>query len=316
MGVAVFLGVFELLVLFLVPVVLLAVVVGVVLVATARSEATLTSEVACARRHAVTTSAVSALLMLGAPLLLVLCFGVTVVTGLAGLPFLTSARVLAVAPLVGVLAGLCALLVGELTWPRPTGTSRTALHQDRSLRTLLQGAWVRAAAATTVLTAAALVVGGLVADGSGQAIRHQRVDGAETAGPFPGWVYAGPQLTVLLLCGLVAALTLRAVLRRSAVVTADADTDGLLRRASVGRVCRALTAGALVTLGPDLFLGGAAAARAFDDGGWHTVAVALMATAPFLVLAGLVVLVLPVPRLPAVSAYPVPPAPSVPMGSA
>jgi hypothetical protein len=272
--------------------------------------------VAGARRHAVTTSAVSALLMLGAPLLLVLCFGVTVVTGLAGLPLLTSARVLAVAPLVGVLAGLCALLVGELTWPRPTGTSRTALLQDRSLRTLLQGAWVRAAAATTVLTAAALVVGGLVADGSGQAIRHQRVDGAETAGPFPGWVYAGPQLTVLLLCGLVAALTLRAVLRRSAVVTADADTDGLLRRASVGRVCRALTAGALVTLGPDLFLGGAAAARAFDDGGWHTVAVALMATAPFLVLAGLVVLVLPVPRLPAVSAYPVPPAPSVPMGSA
>jgi hypothetical protein len=264
----------------------------------------------------VTTSAVSALLMLGAPLLLVLCFGVTVVTGLAGLPLLTSARVLAVAPLVGVLAALCALLVGELTWPRPTGTSRTALLQDRSLRTLLQGAWVRAAAATTVLTAAALVVGGLVADGSGQAIRHQRVDGAETAGPFPGWVYAGPQLTVLLLCGLVAALTLRAVLRRSAVVTADADTDGLLRRASVGRVCRALTAGALVTLGPDLFLGGAAAARAFDDGGWHTVAVALMATAPFLVLAGLVVLVLPVPRLPAVSAYPVPPAPSVPMGSA
>ena len=311
-----FLGVFELLVLFLVPVVLLAVVVGVVLVATARSEATLTSEVAGARRHAVTTSAVSALLVLGAPLLLVLCFGVTVVTGLAGLPFLTSARVLAVTPLVGVLAGLCALLVGELTWPRPTGTSRTALLQDRSLRTLLQGAWVRAAAATTVLTAAALVVGGLVADGSGQAIRHQRVDGAGTAGPFPGWVYAGPQLIVLLLCGLVAALTLRAVLRRSAVVTADADTDGLLRRASVGRVCRALTAGALVTLGPDLFLGGAAAARAFDDGGWHTVAVALMATAPFLVLAGLVVLVLPVPRLPAVSAYPVPPAPSVPMGSA
>ena len=118
-----FFGVFELLVLFLVPVVLLAVVVGVVLVATARSEATLTSEVAGARRHAVTTSAVSALLMLGAPLLLVLCFGVTVVTGLAGLPFLTSARVLAVAPLVGVLAGLCALLVGELPWPRPTGTS-------------------------------------------------------------------------------------------------------------------------------------------------------------------------------------------------
>ena len=46
--------------------------------------------------------------------------------------------------------------------------------------------------------------------------------------------------------------------------------------------------------------------RAFDDGGWHTLTVVLMAAAPFLVLAGLVVLVLPVPRLPA-TPYPVAP---------
>ena len=310
------LGVLELLVLFLVPVVLLAVVVGVVLAATSRSTSTLTSEVATARRHAVTTSAVAALLLLGSPVLLALFFGATMVVDLGGLSFLTSTRFLAVAPLVGALAGLGALLVGELTWPRPTGSSRTALLQDRSLRSLLQGAWVRSAAVTTLLTAAALVAGGVLADGSGAAIRHQRPDGADTAGPFPGWVYAGPQLTVLVLCVLVGALTLRAVLRRSAVVTADADTDRLLRRASVGRACRAITAGALVTLGPDLFFGGAATARAFDDGGWHTLAVVLMATAPFLVLAGLVVLVLPVPRLPA-TGYPVaPPTTSVPMGSA
>ena len=310
------LGVLELLVLFLVPVVLLGVVVGVVLAATSRPVSTLTSEVAAARRHAVTTSAVAALLMLGLPVMLALLFGATVLVGLVALPFLVSARALAVAPLIGVLAGLCALLVGELTWPRPTGSSRTALLQDRSLRDLVQGPWVRSAGVVTVLTAAALVTGVLLADESGQAIRHQRPDGADTAGPFPGWAYAGPQLVVLVLCVLVGVLTLRAVLRRSAVVTADADTDRLLRRASVGRVCRAMTAGALVTLGPDLFLGAAATARAIDDGGWHTLAVLLMAAAPFLVLAGLVVLVLPVPRLPA-TPYPVaPPTTSVPMGSA
>ena len=317
MGVAVFVGSLELLILFLVPVVLLAVVVGVVLVTTARSEATLTSEVAAARRHAVTTSAVAALLMLGTPLLLGLFLGATAVVGLGALPLMTSARALAVTPLLGALAGLCALLVGELTWPRPTGSSRTALLQDRSLRTLLEGPWVRTAAVTTVLTAAALVTAGVLADGSGQAIRHTRPDGAETAGPFPGWSYAGPQLIALALCVLVAVLVLRAVLRRSAVVTADAETDSLLRRASVGRACRAITAGALVTLGPDLFFGGAAARRAFDDGAWHTVATVLTVAGPLVVLAGLVVLVLPVPRLPATPAYVVPPTtPSVPMGSA
>ena len=304
-----------LLVLFLVPVVLLAVVVGVVLVATSRSAATLTFEVAVARRHAVTTSAVAALLMLGTPVLLGLVLGATMFVGLGGLPLMSSARALAAAPLLGTLAGLCTLLVGELTWPRPTGSSRTALLQDRSLRTVLEGAWVRAAAVTTVLTAAALVTAGLLADESGQAIRHARPNGAATAGPFPGWSYAGPQLTVLALCVLVAVLVLRAVLRRSAVVTADAETDTLLRRASVGRACRAITAGALVTLGPDLFLGGAAARRVLDDGAWHTVATVLTVAGPFVVLAGLVVLVLPVPRLPAVS-YVVPTAPSVPMSSA
>lgn len=311
-----FLGALELLVLFLVPVFVLAIVLTVVLVTTARSESTLTSEVAAARRHAVTTSVVAALLMVGAPVLLALVFGATAAVGLAYLPLLTSARALAIAPLVGVLAGLCALLLGELTWPRPTGSSRTALLQDRSLRDLLQGAWVRSAAVVTLLTAAALVTGGLLADGSGAAIRHQRPDGAETAGPFPGWVYAGPQLVVLALCTLVAGLVLRAVLRRSAVVTADADTDRLLRRASAARACRALTAGSLVTLGADLFIAGAAAARAFDDGGWHGVAVSLMAAGPFLVLAGLVVLVLPVPRLPATPAYAAAPTTSAPMGSA
>ena len=188
MGVAVFVGSLELLILFLVPVVLLAVVVGVVLVTTARSEATLTSEVAAARRHAVTTSAVAALLMLGTPVLLGLFLGATAVVGLGALPLMTSARALAVTPLLGALAGLCALLVGELTWPRPTGSSRTALLQDRSLRTLLEGAWVRTAAVTTVLTAAALVTAGVLADGSGQAIRHTPTRRRRDRRPVPGLV--------------------------------------------------------------------------------------------------------------------------------
>ena len=199
----------------------------------------------------------------------------------------------------------------------------------------------------TLLTAATLVAGGVLADDSGAAehrAQHQARDeraqgkddelrcGVDPAGERSGGVGAVGALVPDRRSGVVGEDApgdqgreeradgkddeLRAVLRRSAVVTADADTDRLLRRASVARACRALAAGSLVTLGADLFVAGAAAARAFDDGGWHGVAVSLMAAGPFLVLAGLVALVLPVPRLPATPVYTAATSTSVPMGSA
>ena len=307
-------GAVILLFLMFVAVVAVALVVALALARRARPDSTLTSEVATARRHATTTSGLALTAMLGTPVLLVMLLGVSTVLGMRwGLSFGPGFRLMACLPLLGVLLGVVVLLLGELTWPRPTGASRTALLHDRSVRSLLTRGWPLWAAVTTALTAVCLVLAGLAGDDSGGSITHTRPDGASTAGPFPGWTYALPQLVVLGACVLVALGTLRAVARRSAVVTADLETDQLLRRASVARVCRALVAGCLVTLGPDLAVGGSAVRNAFasDATVAATLGDAAVLVGLVLLVVGLAVLAIPVPRLPALPGYAVPPSPSV-----
>ena len=291
-------------------VVLVAAVAAVALSAAGRSPVLVSAEVAAARRHAVTTAALAGILSFGAPLALVLVFAAVVMLGLADLPFVVPAMSLACAPLVGALAGILVLLFGELTWPRPSGTSRTVLLRDRSMRNLLDGGWVRGAAVAVGVTVVGLLAGGLIGADGGQSVEHGDQTVSRSAGPFPGWGYTVPQLLVLAACVAAALFTLRAVAARSAVVTADAATDDLLRAASVARVSRLLCGGALVTLGADLFIGGAAAARVFDDG-WHGVALGAMAAGPVVVLLGLVTLLLPVPRLADLAVPVLPPAPPV-----
>ena len=292
-----------LLLFFLVPLLVVALVVGVVLATSSRPDASLGSEVATARRHAVTTGAVSMLVAVATPFVVLAAFGASYVLGSPlGLPF----RPVAAAPLTGAFLGLVVLLVGELTWPRPTGASRTALLQDRSVRHLLDSGWVRLTAAGAGVAVVGLVLGGLVGDG--QTITRVRADGSDSAGPFPGWAFAAPQLVLLVLCGVLAVLCVRAASRRSAVVRADSETDDLLRRASVARAGRLVLSSALVTLGSDLFFGGLAAQHAYDTGAWHTVAACAGLVGPLVTLLGLVALVLPAPRLPAV--HPVGPAPT------
>jgi len=303
-----FAGAALLLLLFLlVPLVVVAVVVGTVLVTSSRPDVSLSSEVAGARRHAVTTGALSTLVAVATPFFVLAAFGASYALRLSfGLPF----RPVACAPLAGAFVGLVVLLVGELTWPRPTGASRTALLQDRSMRTLLDSGWVRLTVVAVAVATVALVIGGLVGDG--QSITHVRPGGATSAGPFPGWGFAAPQLVMLALCLGLAVACVGATSRRSAVVRADAETDDLLRRASVARVGRLVLASALVTLGADLFFGGLAAQSAYPEGGWHTVAASVTLAGPLLLLLGLVALALPAPRLPAVHLTPTSTASSMP----
>ncbi|MGA8993731.1 MAG: hypothetical protein WB441_05450, partial [Nocardioidaceae bacterium] len=168
-------------------------------------------------------------------------------------------------------------------------------------------AWPRAAAAAAALLAALLVVAGVVADDTGASITHEWPLGANSAGPFPGWFYGAGQLSCLVAVAALAAVTLRAVLHRSTVVSADVATDELLRRASVARVSRLVVAGCLVTLGADLLIGGLAVGNAFRDTWGHGVGTAMVVLGPLTLLAGLVSLLVPVPRLPA---YVVPDAPA------
>jgi hypothetical protein len=308
----VFGGIVLLLVLLLVVTVLAAMTVALALAFRTRADSTLTSEVASARRHATTTSGLSVTAMLGAPAVAVLLLGVG---GVLGLRFLSVSidpvlRLMACLPLLGTLLGLLVLLVGELTWPRPTGASRTALLHDRSARSLLTRGWPLWGASVTALGAVLLVLGGIAADGTGASVTRYRPDGQDTAGPFPGWTYAGPQLVVLALCVGAAALCVLAVARRSAVLTADVETDQLLRRASVARVSRALVAGVLVTLGPDLLLGGNAVHGAFRGTTAGSFGGVLALLGALALVLGFAALAVPVPRLPAVPSY-APPGPSV-----
>jgi hypothetical protein len=290
-----------------VPLLLLLVaglVVLVALAASARPDHTLTRELASARRHGVTTSAVAVVV-----LLLTLALTPTGVT-VAGLD---GARLAAVLPLTGSAAALLVLLVGEVTWPRPRGTTRTALVHDRSMALLLQGGWARVAGVAVSLLVLTAVAGGLLAHEDGRSLRTEvrAADGtlleSHGASPFPGWEYGGPQLVVLAVALVLLALVLRAATNRATVVTADLDTDRLLRGASAARAYRTLAFGALVTAGVDLLVAGGAARRVYD--GWQDpVALGALLLGAACCLAALVVALVPAPRLPRSLAVPREPA--------
>ncbi len=277
----------------LVPLVLVipaSLVLLVVLAVSARPDHTLSRELVTARRHGVTTSVVAVLLQ-------ALGLGLTVVG-------LGDASLTAVLPLVGSALALLALLVGELTWPRPRGTTRTAVIHDRSMGSLLRGGWARTTSGAAILLVTALVVGGWLGNSSSSdasiAVTETLPDGSlveRAAGPFPGWAYGVPQLIVLATVGVLLLLVLRATTHRAAVVTADLETDHLLRRASAARAFRTATFGILVTAGADLFFGGSAAHNV-HDGAADAVALAVLLLGVGCAVAALVVVLVPAPRLP------------------
>jgi len=268
-------------------------VVLVAMAASARPDHTLTRELASARRHGVATSAVAVIVMLLA--LALTPTGVTVV-GLDG------ARLSAVLPLAGSAAALLVLLLGEMTWPRPRGVTRTALVHDRSVALLLRGRWAGVAGTAVALLLLTTLAGGLLAHEDGRSLRTEvrAADGtlleAHGASPFPGWEYAVPQLVVLGAALALLAMVLRAATQRATVVTADLDTDRLLRKASAARAFRTLAFGAVVTAGVDLLVAGSAARRVFE--GWQeSVGLGVMLLGVACVLGALVVALVPAPRL-------------------
>ena len=278
------------------------VVVMVVLALTHRPDADLTAEVVSARRHGVVTSGVATAMLVLGPLL------VWVATS----SLLALGPLLGVLPLAGAATALLVLLVGELTWPRPRGTTRTAVVRDRSAADLLRGGWARVAAAAGAALVVAVVLAAWLADESGRGVAADRTDAtgavvSSGAGPFPGLDYGLPQLVVLTLVAGLVLLVVRAATNRPAVVAADAATDQLLRRSSAARAFRVALVGTLLTLAADLFFGGMAAQHVFT-GPARIAAVATVLVGLVCGLAALAALLWPVPRLRAVAAEPPAPA--------
>ncbi len=288
--------------------VLALLVVAVALAASGRPTAGLPAQVASARRHAVTTSLLSAL----AALVTLVGLGGGL---LAGIGTAVRAPLVGCLPLAGAAAALVVLLAGELTWPRPHGSTRTALLHDRSGRAVLPTPWARAVLAAASVLVLGLVAAGLRAAADGRSVTHATATTSASRGPFPGWSYGLPQLGATALCLLLALLVLRAATLRSTVVGEDplsVETDLLLRRASAARAARALLAGVLVTLGADLLVAGTALAGVHPGGAGRGIGVALALAGPVTLLCGLAVLLVPVPRLPQPAPGPVAMTPSAP----
>lgn len=234
-----------------------------------RPENTPAATLVAARRHENVTAALG---LAGGIVVAVLAVvgagnGARLVPGAPGL-------VAALGPACGALVHLVVHAVGESTWPRPAGTVRSAALRRRTVRGVT-GARLTLLLVTSALSAVALVLFMLTADGSGRAV-PRLVTPEEAAagvtggasGPYPGAPYAVPLLLGLVLVLAGTAWVLNLVARRPAVTGTLAEDDLRLRRTSARRVLG----------GVQLFVGGGTAAvvlvaaAALGNAGWSLAA--------------------------------------------
>lgn len=178
--------------------------------------------------------------------------------------FAASAPGIGVA-LVPTIVGLTLLAiaaVGEMTWPRPEGSVRSAALTPRTVATIAPRALRRTVWALATSLVVVLVLTGLTAETDGRSVGRDwvrdEVVGSSSAGPYPGWPYAVPLIVAAFVTLAAAEGVLRLVARRPAVADTAAEDDERLRRVSARR---ALAAAQLVlagTLGGVLVVSGAA----------------------------------------------------------
>lgn len=227
-----------------VPALLLAVVVLLAVRGT-RRETPPSRAAAAARRHAAVVHVVAwVVAVVALPLL-----GYGAVPGVhdamrayaravGGSGFLAGGVLVGLTPAGIGLAFLLVHAVGELTWPRPSGTVRRATLRPRAVADVVPGRARRLTWAWAGLLAATLVVCALSAEPDGRSVGRTFLAGAATHSPFPGWFYGLP---LLVAAGLVVAgqeVVLRLVTRRAAVSDAADAWDLGLRRLSAHRVLR------------------------------------------------------------------------------
>ncbi|MCL2090932.1 MAG: hypothetical protein FWH11_06880 [Micrococcales bacterium] len=173
---------------------------------------------------------------------------------------------LVLAPLVIGTGFLAIHSVGERTWPRPTGSTRHAVLEPRSVRALVGPAlpaWGTAlvGALLAVLFAGAIAADprdstGIVVDSCGQGC-------VAGNGMWPGAFYGVALLVALAALGTLTGLVLRAIARRPAVAGTTQADDVTLRQTATRRVLGVVQlvvgltlAAALMSMGDGLWLKG------------------------------------------------------------
>lgn len=186
----------------------------------------------------------------------------------------TPSLLWAVGPFLVCVVFCLVRAAGELTWPRPSGTIRTAALVRRTVADLGGGrlVWFLATAA---VGGAAIVTFGLTSGSDGRSVAHPVVRDAAgqvvitgASGPYPGWAYGVPILVVLAGAVLTTLATLRLVARRSPLSGVPALHDDAVRRTSAARVL----GGAQLTVGGGISLLTLFAAIALGSAGWPVAA--------------------------------------------
>ena len=180
-------------------------------------------------RHAVLTAVVAA---------------VPLVVGL-GLPLfefvsvrLPSPHLLAALPMASLVGVLAVYAVGEVTWPKPQGATRQATLTARTAADVappVARSLVRVWAGATVVAAIAFA---LVASGPRRVSRVIDQHDAFTVGSFPGWLWTGPIVVVMLVVLVLCEVVLRLITSRPAVLDVSEEWDMWLRRRVARRVLR------------------------------------------------------------------------------
>ncbi|HEX5534730.1 MAG TPA: hypothetical protein VFX33_13400 [Actinomycetales bacterium] len=268
----------------LVPVLLVAVVGAVLWAVLRRPEVTVRagghSTMLAVQRHTLIWRLVGVVVGFGVPLL--------VVSALRPGPRspLGLGRDLAVAPAVGAVLFLLAVVAGELTAPRARARVRTATLRTRRVVDVLPPLLTATVGTGVVLLAAALAIGGLAGrpDDLGRAGRTLTatctVAGAglvqSSVGPWPGAFYVVPMGSGLLLAIVTAVAGLVVITRRPRPSAEDEELDTAMRRQSARNVLLGVGVVAFATLAPVL-LAMAAALHGNDCGpAWWDAAAAMM----------------------------------------
>ncbi|WP_199422656.1 hypothetical protein [Actinotalea solisilvae] len=286
-----------------VPALLLAVLVLLAVRATRRPPAP-SRAAAAARRHAAVvhvaawTVAVVALPLLGYGALPGLHAVLRAYArSVGGSGFLGGGVLVGLTPAGVGLAFLLVHAVGELTWPRPSGTLRRASLRPRAVRDVAPPRVRRLTWTWAALLAVTLAGCALVAEPDGRSVARTFLGGAATHSPFPGWFYGLP---LLVAAGLVLAgqeVVLRLVTRRAAVADAADAWDLGLRRLSAHRVLRGTQLVLGATAGAVLVVAGVAVRGLGDvtvDGATPSGSTAYLLGGTALAVVGLAVLVVAV----------------------
>lgn len=221
-------------------VVALPLMIGAILIAllARRPDPAPSDAAAAARRHSAIVNALALTALFGS-----MVAGLTTVS--APPADLTRGALLGLIPAAAGIAFAAVQAIGELTWPRPTGTLRRAPLTRRTAADVAPRWLRRVTWSWTALLVVTLVACGVASD-DGRGISRNytaiatgsEVSGSTGAGPFPGWFYGVPLLIAIVLVLLVTEGVLRLIARRPAVMDAASEWDLELRRASARRLLR------------------------------------------------------------------------------